>query len=70
MEENKLWWQSKTIVGIAVSILALIANKVLGWTLTDADNASLADIVTMALAFGGQVFAWYGRVKANKAIGK
>lgn len=64
MIEEKAWWQSRTIIGIVVMLLA----QVLKWFKVDIVNEELTDIVTISMEFIGAGLAVYGRVKARKAI--
>lgn len=63
-DETKAWWQSRTIIGIVVMILA----QVLKWMKVDIVNEELTDIVTITMEFIGATLAVYGRVKARKSI--
>jgi uncharacterized membrane protein len=63
-DETKAWWQSRTIIGIVVMLLA----QVLKWFQVDIVNEELTDIVTILLEFVGAGLAVYGRVKARKTI--
>ena len=64
MNDEKAWWQSRTIIGIVVMLLA----QVLKWLKVDIVNEELTDIVTIAMEFIGATLAVYGRVKARKTI--
>jgi uncharacterized membrane protein len=64
MNEEKAWWQSRTIIGIVVMLLA----QVLKWFKIDIVNEELTDIVTLAMESIGAGLAIYGRVKARKTI--
>jgi uncharacterized membrane protein len=64
MTEEKAWWQSRTIIGIVVMLLAQ-ALKLLK---VDIVNDELTDIVTLAMESIGAGLAIYGRVKARKTI--
>lgn len=66
MNDEKAWWQSRTIIGIVVMILA----QALKWMKVDIVNEELTDIVTIAMEFIGATLAVYGRVKARKSIRK
>lgn len=63
-EETKNWWQSRTIVGVIVLILA----QVLKYLKVDIVNEELTDIVVLVMDFVGASLAIYGRVKARKTI--
>jgi uncharacterized membrane protein len=64
MNEEKAWWQSRTIIGIVVMLLA----QALKWFKVDIINEELTDIVTIAMEAVGAGLAVYGRVKARKNI--
>jgi uncharacterized membrane protein len=61
---EKAWWQSRTIIGIVVMLLA----QVLKWLKIDIVNEDLTDIVTLAMETLGAALAIYGRVKARKTL--
>lgn len=63
-EETKPWWQSRTIVGVIVLVLA----QVLKYLKIDIVNEELTDIVVLAMDAIGASLAIYGRVKARKTI--
>ena len=63
-EETKPWWQSRTIIGVIVLLLA----QVLKLLKVDIVNEELTQIVTLSLDAIGGFLAIYGRVKARKAI--
>ena len=64
MNDEKAWWQSRTIIGIVVMLLA----QVLKWLNVDIVNEELTDIVTLAMESIGAGLDIYGRVKARKTI--
>jgi uncharacterized membrane protein len=64
MNDEKAWWQSRTIIGIVVMLLA----QVLKWFKIDIVNEDLTDIVTLAMETLGAALAIYGRVKARKTL--
>ena len=64
MTDEKAWWQSRTIIGIVVMLLA----QVLKWLKVDIVNEELTDIVTLAMESIGAGLAIYGRIKARKTI--
>lgn len=63
-EETKNWWQSRTIIGVIVLLLA----QVLKYLKVDIVNEELTDIVVLVMDFIGASLAIYGRVKARKTI--
>lgn len=62
--ENKKWWQSKTIIGIVVSLIGIVAPK-LG---LDLDSGQLTEIATQAMSLGGLILAAIGRATAKAPI--
>jgi hypothetical protein len=62
--EAKAWWQSRTIIGIVVMLLAQ-ALKLLK---VDIVNDELTQIVTLAMDALGASLAIYGRINARKQI--
>jgi uncharacterized membrane protein len=70
MEQNqKPWWQSKTVWGGLVAVGAGIAG-LFGLDLDAQAQGALAEHgVAIASAIGG-LLAVYGRVKANSKVGK
>lgn len=64
MNEEKPWWQSRTIIGIVVMLLAQVLRKLH----VDIVNEELTDIVTISMEAVGAGLAVYGRVKARKTL--
>ena len=64
MNGDKPWWQSRTIIGIVVMLLA----QALKWLNVDIVNEELTDIVTIAMEAAGAGLAVYGRVNARKTL--
>lgn len=68
MEDVKTWYQSRTIWGAIIAILASLAHAG-GYNLTVADQGQLAEAaLSLAGAFGGLVAIW-GRMKASVRVG-
>jgi hypothetical protein len=63
-EETKAWWQSRTIIGVIVLILA----QALKYLKIDIVNEELTDIVVLAMDAIGATLAIYGRVKARRTL--
>lgn len=63
-EETKPWWQSRTIIGVIVLLLA----QLLKYLKVDIVNEELTEIVVLVMDFLGASLAIYGRVKARKTI--
>lgn len=72
--ETKAWYQSKTIWGAIITVLSLIISVVFGVQIDEATKQVLIDqAVALATAIGvlfGSAMSIYGRIKANKKIGK
>lgn len=67
MNGTKIWWQSKTVWGSIIALLAgaaTLAGLKLDATLQD----QLADLITGAAEVAGGLIAWYGRAKAQGAL--
>lgn len=68
MDETKQWYQSKTVWGALIAILASLLPA-MGMELDDGTQGQLADnLVSLAGAIGGLV-AIYGRLTAEKRLG-
>jgi uncharacterized membrane protein len=72
--EVKAWYQSKTIWGAIITVLSLIISVVFGVQIDEATKQVLIDqAVALATAIGvlfGSIVSIYGRIKAEKKIGK
>jgi hypothetical protein len=60
----KPWWQSRTLIGVAVMLLSQILRR---WHV-DIVDAEISDILTMVLDAVGASLAIYGRINARKAL--
>lgn len=63
-DEGKAWWQSRTIIGVAVMLL----SQALRHANVDIVDAELTDMITLALDTLGAALAIYGRVNARKQL--
>lgn len=63
-DETKPWWQSRTILGIVIMVVA----QVLKYLKVDLATEELTQIVYLAAETLGASLAIYGRVRARKAI--
>ena len=61
---SKAWWQSRTLIGIAVMIL----SQLLRHFRVDIIDDELTDMLTLGLDTLGASLAIYGRVHARKAL--
>ena len=81
--ETKRWYQSKTLWGVLISVVGKLGAVYFGVQVTDGDvnqatdavvQLASADNINSAIALGtsfvGDAFAYYGRLKAGKTIGK
>ena len=69
MEENKAWYMSKTVWGGLIAVGAAVAGS-FGVDVDAATQGEIADYIVVGVgAIGGLVAIW-GRVKAEKKIGK
>lgn len=69
MDDVKSLFQSKTLLGIAVSALGKILSAFFGVTIDDQTEAQLLSLVSLAISFGGDAIAVFGRIKATKRLG-
>lgn len=69
MNEEKQWYESKTVWSGVVTLLAVALGAV-GYTVTPEDQISLVAAVTAAAASIGSIVSIYGRVSASKKIAR
>ncbi len=69
MEENKSWWQSKTVWGGIIAFVAGIAGA-FGIDIPGTEQAAISEAVYAVAVGVGSLLAVYGRLKANRKIGK
>lgn len=67
MNDVKNWYQSKSIWGGIITVLAVLLGA-FGYTLTGDDQAALVEIVSAIVGAIGGLLAIYGRVKASKTV--
>ena len=67
MDETKVWYQSRTIIGSIVTILALLAGF-FNLTITTEDQNGIVELVMVAVGVVSSIFAIWGRVRASKTI--
>ncbi|KPF41101.1 hypothetical protein ACSV9I_08215 [Rhizobium sp. G187] len=68
MLDFKPWYQSKTVWGALIAIASPLLRQA-GLDLGDADQAELADALTLLAGTFGGLLALYGRVTATKSVG-
>ncbi len=69
MIDSKSWWQSKTVWGGIIALLAGVLG-LFGYNLVEADQAQLVEIGSGAAVVVGSLIAIVGRVRASKVVGK
>lgn len=69
MEENKAWWQSKTVWAGLVAVGSAVAGA-FGIYVETQMQAEIVDYIVVGAGAVGGLFAIYGRLKAEKKIGK
>jgi hypothetical protein len=67
MNDTKVWWQSKTVWGAIIALLAGVATLA-GLDLDASLQDQLAELLTGAGNLVGGALAWYGRVKATRTL--
>lgn len=67
MNGTKVWWQSKTVWGSIVALLAGVATLA-GVNLDATLQDQLAELIVGVANIAGGAIAWYGRVKAEGAL--
>ena len=67
MNGTKVWWQSKTVWGSVIALLAGVATLA-GVKLDATLQDQLAELIVGAANIIGGAVAWYGRVKAEGAL--
>ncbi|MDX3973021.1 hypothetical protein [Shinella sp.] len=66
-EDVKAWYQSRTVWGALIAILASLAH-VAGVEVTAGDEGELADLVVSAAGTIGGLIALYGRISARRQV--
>lgn len=70
--QTKQWYTSKTIWGLIISLAGKAVAGIWGLEVTEEDVVRVTDGVVTAISLtvsvAGDIFAWYGRVKAEKEI--
>ena len=60
----KPWWQSRAVLGLLASLLAMIAGR-MGWSF---DEGQITDVLLKATELGGLVLAAYGTLRRAATI--
>ncbi|EYR81175.1 MULTISPECIES: hypothetical protein [unclassified Shinella] len=66
-DDAKAWYQSRTVWGALVAILASLANAA-GVEVTAGDEGELADLLVAAVGTLGGLVALYGRILARRRV--
>lgn len=66
-DDLKAWYQSRTVWGALIAILASLANAA-GVEVTAGDKADLADLIIAAVGTIGGMLALYGRISARRRV--
>ena len=61
---SKPWWQSRAVIGLLASVLAMIASR-LGWSI---DDGQITELLLKAVELGGLVLAAWGTVRRSAPI--
>ena len=69
MEDNKAWWQSKAVWGGLVALGSAVAGG-FGIYVDGATQEEIANYIVVGAGAVGALLAIYGRLKAEKKIGK
>ncbi|UPA25377.1 hypothetical protein [Shinella oryzae] len=68
MNDVKAWYQSRTVWGALIAILASFAHA-LGIEVTAGDEGELADLIVAAVGVVGGLVALVGRLSARRRVG-
>lgn len=68
--DPKPWYQSRTIIGVIVTMLCTLVAPALHVTVAPEMQGELTDVLLAAGGVAGSVLAIYGRLKAARPIGK
>lgn len=60
----KPWWQSRAVLGLLASLLAMIAGR-LGWSI---DDGQITEMLLRAVELGGLALAAWGTVRRSAPI--
>ena len=67
MTDMKAWYQSRTVWGALIAILASLA-KVAGFEVSAGDESDLADLIVAAVGTVGGLVALFGRISARHRV--
>lgn len=63
----KPWWQSRTIIGALVSLLAVLAGAI-GLPLTETDQVQLTNVLVALGGAAGTLLTILGRIRASRPV--
>lgn len=66
---KKPWYKSKTIIGAAITLLALIMDN-LGMHITVDEQTAIVELILKGIEIVGPIICIQGRVTATGGIGK
>jgi len=64
---TKPWWQSRTVIGAAVTIISGVASAI-GYGIPADVQGQVVDLLATGGALAGGVLALWGRIKADRAV--
>jgi hypothetical protein len=67
MDDTKQWYQSTSILGSIVTVIALFAS-IFNYTIDTEAQAQIVSIIIAVFGLAGSIYAIVGRVKATKVI--
>lgn len=69
MDESKVWWQSLTLWGAIITVLAAVAG-IFGFTIDIQTQKEIVEYIMVGGSAVGGLMAAYGRIRASKIIVK
>lgn len=66
MQETKVWYRSKTIIGIIVMVAGFVIHKF--FPDASVGETEIGETVAVLLESIGSILAFVGRLKANTAV--
>lgn len=66
-DDLKAWYQSRTVWGALIAILASLANAA-GLEVSAGDEGELVDLMVSAVGTIGGLIALYGRISARRRV--
>jgi len=69
VEDNKAWWQSKTIWGSFITLIA-VGLSLGGIVITHEEQEYITEAILVVITGIGGILSLVGRLRAEKKIGK